>query len=296
MRARSPLGPLVAAALLVAAGCSGDTGREFTAAEQAIVDRLGETPSAETDPAETEAARNEFVAECMAEDDLEYLGPAEALSMTEWLGLTDEQFAAEYGFGHSTTIDLSRAYEDFVYATAEEQRAAFEALPADDRDRYRPSELGCLERSYGEFGFPADGNVYLPNDSPINEYIEQASAATADDPRLAEATEAWSNCMAEQGYDFANRDDMGLPLQEEAQTFIEAYGTQGQPLIDAGQTWADLRVADVLDADQTAALEGLQQRELAASAAHELCIDEGHDIEATYAEVYDVRLAELVRS
>jgi hypothetical protein len=93
MRAFRLLGPLAAA------GCSGDTGREPTAAEQSIIDRLGEAPGEETDPAETEAARNGFVAECMAEAELEYLGPTEAPSLIEWLGLTAEQFAAEYGFG-----------------------------------------------------------------------------------------------------------------------------------------------------------------------------------------------------
>lgn len=296
MRALRLLAPFGAAAVLVAAGCSEDTGREPTALEQSIIDRIGEVSSEAADPADTEAARHELVAECMAEADLAYLGPTEAPSLIEWLGVTEEQFATEYGFGHATTIDLSKAYEDFVYATMEELQAAFEAMPSDDRDRYRPRELECLQESYAEFGFPANGSVHLPIASPIHEYTDQATQATADDPRLAEATGAWSNCMAEQGYDFADRDEMGLPLQEEARPFIEAYASQGRPLIDAGQTWDDLRVADVLDAEQLAALEELRQRELAVSAAHQRCIDQGHDIDAAYSEVYDEHLAEVTAS
>lgn len=296
MRVLRLLAPFGAAAILVAAGCSGETGREPTAVEEAIIDRIGQIPSEESDPAETEAARNEFVAECMSEADLEYLGPAEAPSLIEWLGLTEEQFRIEYGFGHTTTIDLSRAYDVFVYAVMEERRAAFEALPEADRDRYRPRELECLQESYAEFGFPMNGSVYLPDDSPIHEYTDQATEATAEDPRLDEVTRAWSNCMAEQGYDFADRDEMGLPLQEEAQPFMEAYASQGQTLIDAGQTWEDLRAADVLDAEQLAALEELQQRELAIASAHHHCLDQGHDIDAVYTEVYNEHLTDLTTS
>ena len=293
MRALKFLAPFGAAAILVAAGCSSDPGdREPTAVEASIIDRLGETSDEESTPAETEAARSEFVAACMAEDDLEYLGAAQAPSLIEWLGLTAEEFEAEYGFGYTTTIDLQMAYEVYADGVLEEFRAEIEAL----RERYRARELECLQESYAEFGFPMNGSVYLPNDSPIHEYTAQAAEATEDDPRLAEVTRAWSECMAEQGYEFDNRDDMGLPLQEDAEPFITAYASQGQALVDAGSTWDDLRAADVLDAGQLAALEELQQRELAISAAHRKCIDQGHDIDAVYTEVYDEYLAEFTAS
>jgi hypothetical protein len=83
-------------------------------------------------------------------------------------------------------------------------------------------------------------SVYLPNDSPIHEYIAQASEATAKDPRLAEVTRAWSDCMAEQGYDFDDRDEMCLPLQEDAEPLMAAYAGQGQALVDAGRAWDDM--------------------------------------------------------
>jgi hypothetical protein len=297
MRVLKFLAPFGAAAVLVAAGCTSGSGeREPTAVEAAIIDRLGEGPSEESTPAETEAARSELVAACMAEDDLEYLGPPEAPSLIEWLGLTAEEFEAQYGFGHTTTIDLRMAYEVFANGVMEDLRAEIEALPAADRERYRPRELECLQESYAEFGFPVNGSVYLPNDSPIHEYTARATEATVDDPRLAEVTRAWSNCMAEQGYDFEDRDEMGLPLQEDAEPFIAAYASQGQALVEAGRTWDDLRTADVFDAEQLAALEELQQRELAISAAHRGCIDQGHDIDAVYTEVYDEYLAEFTAS
>jgi hypothetical protein len=296
MRTFRLLAPFGAAAVLAVAGCSGDTDREPTAVEASIIDGMAQAPSEDADPAETEAARNEMVAACMAEADLEYLGRPEAPSQIEWLGLTPEQFGAQYGFGHTTTIDLAPGYQASVIAAMEEYQASLEALPESERERYRPRELDCLEESYAEFGFPENGSVYLPNDSPIHEYTAQAAEATAADPRLAAAAEAWSACMLEQGYDFDDRDEMGLPLQEEGAAFAQTYATQGQALIDAGRTWEDLSATDVLDAEQLAALEALQQRELDIYAADQHCIDQGHDLDAVYSEVYDEQLAELIEN
>lgn len=296
MRVLKFLAPVAAAAVLVAAGCSSGPGdREPTAVEASIIDRLASTEE-ESTPSETEAARNELMATCMAEDDLVYLGPAEAPSLIEWLGLTDGEFEAAYGFGHTTTIDLRMAYDVFADGVIGEFRAAIEALPGADRERYRARELACLQESYAAFGFPANGSVYLPDDSPIHEYTARATEATVDDPRLAEVTRGWSDCMAEQGFDFDDRDEMGLPLQEAAEPFIAAYTDQGQALLGAGRTWDDLRVADVLDPEQLAALEELQESELAVSAANRGCIDQGHDIDAVYTEVYDEYLAEFTAS
>ncbi|MEU5153028.1 hypothetical protein [Glycomyces sp. NPDC021274] len=298
MRTHRSLALVGAAAVLVAGGCSGgaSTDREPTVVEESIIDRMAEPSDDSASVEETEAARNEFVSACMAEEDLEYLGPPEAPSMIEWLGLTEEQFGAEYGFGHATTIDVFMVYEAFAAGEFEEYQTALEALPAADREKYVTRERECLQQSYAEFGFPRNGTVVLPNDSPIHEYTMHASEATAGDSRITEVTEAWSACMLEQGYDFADRDEMGLPLQQEAEAFKSAYASQGQALVDAGSTWEALGAADVLDAEQLAELEDLQQRELAVAAAHRQCIDAGHDIESVYSEVYDEHLADAAGS
>ena len=298
MRALRLLGPVGAAAILVVGGCSGGPGtdREPTAVEESIIDRMAAPPGEDRSPVETEEARNDLVAECMAEEDLQYLGPGEAPSLIEWLGLTEERFRAAYGFGHTTTIDLAKAYEVFVTAAMEEYQDSFATLPAAERERYQTRVQECFQESYAELGFPENGTVYLPNDSPIHEYTERASEAAADDPRLAEVTDDWSACMGEQGYDFGDRDEMGLPLQEAAASFVTAYASQGQALVDSGRAWEDLRVSDVLDAEQLAELVELQQRELDTAAAHQQCVGSGHDIEAVYAEVYDEHLAEFARS
>lgn len=295
MKALEVLAP-IGAAILFVAGCSGDADRGPTSTEQAIIERLAESSSDDAAPQETEAARQEFISQCMAEEDLEYLGPPESPSMLERLDLTEEDFRAEYGFGHSTTIDLARGYEDLTLAEMESYQAALDTLSEAERERYQAREWECLEQSYAEFSLPENGTVNLSADSPINGYLDQALEATTNDPRLAEVTAHWSDCMRDQGYDFTDRDEMGLPLQEEAQQFMTAYSIQGQTLVDSGRTWENLSVADVLDSEQLAALEELQQRELDIAAAHQHCIDQGHDIDAVYAEVYDEHLAEFAGS
>lgn len=298
MRALVRLAALGAAVILAAAGCSGshDTGREPTATERAILDRLVAPTAHDVAPEQTEAAREEFVGACMEKEGLDYLGSPAAPSIREWLGRTEKEFRAEYGFGHSTTIDLAKAHEDFAIAELEKHQASFETLPAAERTRYRTRERECLQQSYAEFGFPENGTTYLPSDSPINKYTEQAYQATANDPRLTEATNDWSKCMRERGYDFTDRDRMGLPLQQAAEPFVTAYSTRARPLLDAGRTWKDLRVADVLTSAQLAELRDLQQRELTVSAAHQHCIDQGHDIDAAYSKIYAEHLAQIARS
>jgi hypothetical protein len=292
------LGFLAFVAAVLAAGCTGDADadREPTANEQAVIDRLADPSDEDAAPQETEAERNAFVSECMSEEGLTYLGPPEGQSVLERTGLTEEEFRAAYGFGHSTAIDLAKAVESSAKAAMEEYGAALGALSESEREQYESREQECLQRSYAEFGLPENGSVYLPNDSPINDYIEQAMEAAQSDPRLADVTAAWSACMSGQGYEFTDRDQMGLPLAEAALPFITAYTEQGQALIDAGRTWEDLTVAEVLDADSLAALEDLQQRELATATAHQHCIDQGHDIDAVYAEVHDEHLARIAAS
>ena len=229
MRALVRLATLSAAAVLAAGGCSGghDTDRELTATEQAIIDRLVAPPADGATPEQTEASREEFVADCMDKEEREYLGPPEATSMRERLGLTAEEFRAGYGFGHSTTIDLAKAHEAFAIAEMEKHQDSFETLSTTERTHHGTRERECLQESYAEFGFPENGTAYLPSGSPINEYTERAYQQTADDSRLAEATDDWSCCMGEQGYDFAYRDRMGRPLQQEAVPFVTAYSTRG---------------------------------------------------------------------
>lgn len=297
MKALAVLAPIGVVAMLFVGGCSdADADREPTSTEQAIIERLAESSSDDAAPGETEAARHEFIDQCMAEEGLEYLGPPESPSMLERLDLTEEDFRTEYGFGHSTTIDLARSYEDLTITEMKAYQAALKTLPEAERKRYQAREWECLELSSADFGLPENGTVNLPADSPINGYLDRALEATTNDPRLAEVTAHWSDCMRDRGYDFADRDEMGLPLQEEAQQFMTAYSIQGQRLVDSGRTWQDLSVAKVLDAEQLAALEELQQRELDIAAAHQSCIDQGHDIDAVYAEVYDEHLAEFAGS
>lgn len=293
MKAPKRLASIVVAAAVIAGGCIAEGDRGMTENEQALADRLAESAADDVSEEETEAARREFMTGCMAESDLEYLGPNDADSLIEWLGLTPEEFRAQYGFGHSTTIDLLMAYHEYVETEAERQRASFNAMPEAERSAYSAAERECLAESYVEYGLPANGTVQLPDDSPINEMLAEASTMTEDDPRVEQVTADWSACMADQGYEFADRDEMGLPLQQEAEEFLAAYATAGQPLVDAGADWAELTAEDVLDPVQVAELETLQAREMATSAADLACIDQGHDIEAVNAEIYQEHLADL---
>jgi hypothetical protein len=181
--------------------------------------------------ADAQAARSEAViAACMQDQGFEYTpqdtsGGNRSLEggdgdMPAWDSL---EFAQQYGYGATTWGDLPvnkddehvDANADYVAGMSESEQAAYyEALygpqmmseePLDEADppEYDPSTAGCQGKARSE----VHGGTDLSNDPEFKDLADEMATLSTDsltDERMVEALTEWAECMAGEGYDFAN--------------------------------------------------------------------------------------------
>lgn len=144
-------------------------------------------------------------------------------------GLTDEQYREQFGYGISTQFDKpavdlglgeqntrilnalapadQTAYLRTLYGEIEEATFAV-SLEAEDF-----SETGGCTRSAVEQVF--DEDELNPN------YVNPGDVLISEDPRVVAATEAWSECVGEQGFEYNNPDEIEDDIQERFDAIIE---------------------------------------------------------------------------
>ena len=168
-----------------------------------------------------------LVASCMREAGFEYV-PVDVLAVREAMdslgevqGISDEDFATQWGFGISTGLPEAKpalvlgenarilaglSSSDAVAYTltllGEDKETAFFAT-LEDED---VSETGgCTRAAIEQVLDPANLNPGYYN--PIDALVET-------DPRLLAAYEDWASCMREEGFDFQNLDTTESEFQD----------------------------------------------------------------------------------
>lgn len=188
------------------------------------------------DPSDAEAQQarsEEIVAACMQDEGFEYT-PQDASGMTQ--SIEDEgdmpawdslEFAEQYGYGATTYAEMPMnkgGGEEWVDPNADylatmsegEQTAFYEALygkqtmseePTDDEtaveQEYDWTTAGCQGKAQHEVY--EEGQVY--DDPEFKDLMDGMSELYTDvekDERTIAAYREWAECMAEEGYDFAN--------------------------------------------------------------------------------------------
>jgi hypothetical protein len=200
------------------------------------------------------------------------------------LGLTDRQFKEQYGWGTSTLIDYRQGLQ--AMAAKDPNQAELAAMSEAERSAHGQAMEACRRRIVIELGVVPDGALRLPTDSALNEAITNAIEATNADPRVIDVGTQWSECMRGQGFPYSRGEELQSDLHSRAAPFEQAYIAQGQPLVAAGTSWADLTIGEVLTAAQINQIERVQVFELAAAAADLACIDQGIDVAQVSADVY----------
>ncbi len=284
--------PMIAVFLLgFTAGCSGSHSptQEPSASQSGLMDFLGWQ---EPDEHRSEMLRLEFeehVQVCMRRLGFAYipLPPVEgdAVEAALGMGLSDEEFAQQFGLGVSTrlghlidgTQPLPEPYVDpnqqQIDNLSEPERDAWlAALQGDDdatgfvANPETPAEnLGCRRR--------AQARVYddiTPILLAFGDELDQMNERIAADPRLQEADRTWSECMAGQGFDYRS------PAHAQEQAYIDFRGLQTRVLSDEDYVVGSLSDAHAHELTQ------LQQREIAVGVATLAC---GSDREAVLALV-----------
>ncbi|MFV0259530.1 MAG: hypothetical protein ACK5PP_13925 [Acidimicrobiales bacterium] len=269
-----------------------------------------------------ERERQEFVKECMAEQGFEYtpLDPSEYMGTasmgdieygtTEWVetygfGITTLRFTSEQVGPDLIGVDLSaltspeanpnlaamdamsdseqEAYQEALYGEALDfDESMTDEEMAEDMDNMDFSAMGCEGRSYTE----ADG-------AGLNEFFLEFQDELADleeritsDPRIVEAQNEVSACVAEQGLTYDSEEafadavepELSTMGQEPAAAAVDGAGATAEdpadgtePAEGAGGAGSDVMEMPELTDTEKARLGELQTQEIELALAIEDC-------------------------
>ena len=254
-RALGTLG--LAVGLSVSAACGGGSGSGSTASNGQP--RFGSEEfglSMDQLAAKVEQVEG-LIGDCMTAAGFEYV-PVDFARVKEGMdadktapGLSDEEFIAQYGFGITTQYD----HPGREIGLGEQNVAIYDALPPQEQVAYDHALLGedreaTFAQSVEAEDFSRTGGctrqaveqVFTPQEL-TQAYINPADVTIAEDPRVVEATGKWSDCLREQGYDYANPDDVEQDLHDR---------------LDALARGADPRTLTGSDAAALTELQGLE--------------------------------------
>lgn len=227
------------------------------------------------------------IGQCMAAGGFDYV-PVDFDTVYEAMasdgtapGVSDEDYIAQFGFGITTFVGEPDPV--VVNGRGEQNIAIYDALAAGDKDAYEQTLWGenptiTLARALENEDFSDAGGCtrtaaeqHFSPDELLGSYANPADALINADPRMIEALEAWSSCLATAGYQYDNPDVLDDDLAERLAAIL------------GGVT--DLAL---LDDAATAALTDLQGLERAVAQAAETC-EEDHIVpveEQIEAEIY----------
>lgn len=148
------------------------------------------------------AEANEVIAECMHEAGFDYVEPYTPDGQrTVGQDLSDDEFAAQYGYGISTVVgadaDIHRDTDDQSAAyTSEHERALYGDGAADDESAaYDWSTQGCMGRAYHEVLDGQDQVLAEPAYLQIEAALTAALDRADQGPEAADLREQWTVCM-----------------------------------------------------------------------------------------------------
>ena len=223
---------------------------------------------------------------CMADAGFDYV-PVDFDGVTAAMGadgtapgVSDDDYLAQYGFGISTRV----GEPDPVIAASRgpQNQAIFDGLAATDQVAYSRSLLGenvdaTFARALEDEDFSETGGCtraaveeFFSEEELSASYVNPGDAQLESDPRLVEALSAWSDCMADEGYQYGHPDDVEDGVRDE----FDAVVGDGDPTN--------------LSATAAAALTELQGFERAVAAVATSCEEDIVDpvVEQIETEIY----------
>jgi hypothetical protein len=176
-----------------------------------------------------------LIGECMREAGFEYV-PVDFVTIRRAMladktapGLTDEQFLEQFGYGISTQFDKPAV----ELGLGEQNSRILAALPESDQDAYLRTLYGENEESTFAVALEAEdfsetgGCTRAAVEETFTEaelsasYVHPGDILVAQDPRIVSATEAWAECIGEEGFDYNNPDDIEDDIQERFDAIVE---------------------------------------------------------------------------
>lgn len=330
---------------------SSDGAADDAADDDAEGDESGEPETLETffgfdaldDPdnlAEREREVERIVATCMAEQGFQYTqrdvssgGISFALGSSAGEDLSEEEYAAQYGYGIFTTFDEVFEYDgddpdafadpndDLLSAMSEAERNAWTTALYGTQPEFDPETGQPIDPETGE---PTDDfSIFLDSGGCVNEASEavfgsfeilfqlesefdELDQRISADPRIVELTSKWSACMAEAGYFYSDPEE---PIEEISQEFNQfqfaAFNDAGvfddsAPAIESddgsGVAFEGAFGQPELSPEREAELQRQQAREIELAVADHACSDGLEEEAAAISAEYEARFIEENRS
>lgn len=253
----------------------------------------------------------ELVAQCMQDRGFEYVpsSPADTGSspFDEAFSLEPGDFARQYGYGISTMGRMAPESEDekdpnqkIREALSESAQKEYDAAlwgdmaesvtsvdgsgvaveaPAPGDDDGEPDEQGCQQQAGDEvFGGPDEqGRPDMSDFDGLFDDIATLQKRIDDDPRVAEAEQAWADCMAGEGYG-----EFATPAEAREEVMTRSMDLNGDGSGAAANEFGGPADDDAPEVDE-AELEELQEYEIDVATADFDCGQEGY--QDTYDEV-----------
>jgi hypothetical protein len=191
----------------------------------------------------------QLIATCMADAGFEYVA-LDFVTIKHAMdsdksapGLSDEDYVAQYGLGITTQFDKPLV----VFGAGPQNNAYLAGLAEPDQVAFRRALWGANldwnhARALEEEDFSQTGGCtrsaadqqYKPNELTAA-YINPADVLVEQDPRMIDALAKWSDCMAAEGYDYANPDQVESDLKERLDAILQGQdpATLAGPDLDA---------------------------------------------------------------
>jgi hypothetical protein len=281
-----------------------------------------------------EARIQEATRVCMAEQGFEYqpiLPPEEAFQVwdesdeeervrtqgfgiTTWFGNEDQFTGSEWVDPNQESLEAmsetqQQAWYEALYGTPEEQEEDMTTeVDSETGETIHFSTgygAGCQGEAYeAEYGDQADTQALWEELQPTMDAMYQQVQA---DPRIVEANQGWSACMAEAGYEVESRERMWETVHQDFQTRLGAILGPNGGFVDPFEGWTEDEInaffeektqeeidaffreaeqARTANVDQEA-LAALQQEEIVMAVADWECAADMNDLYQEVSEEYE---------
>jgi len=228
---------------------------------------------------------NEIMKTCMKEQGFQYQNYVPTTDKKISLGLSDQQFAEQYGYGISTLID-------YLAPGSQRMDPNFKAMQGLDkaaRQSFGKQFTKCQQKVQDEVGPPPSGGAIKMNDSE-QKAMNDVQAKTDADARVKAALAARSACLERNG--FSSGEDLTQPIATAAEKYIVKFENEASAMDAAGRSSDKLKIEDVLSADEMADLKKVQKREIAMAVETSPC-QSAYD--KAYKTVYNEQLQKLLK-
>lgn len=178
------------------------------------------------------AAQEHLIARCMKAQGFEYEPAEDSEAPPKQVGVTDEAYglsefadAARFGYAGEDINERIRALREGEGIRAEVSPAYLEALTGNaDPAASGGQPKGCMGEAAATLN--GEGAPSLAVLNVIGQIAVDAAARTRSDPAVLDGFAAWSDCMAEAGYEFASPSE---PSQTVPQVIIDINDLQSVP-------------------------------------------------------------------